>query len=200
MGPTGANATAPSNALALSTSDGGSQATTLTAARDSEVDLFARFAHTHAELVARMMSNDDDGDDAKCMIYLRGSGGTTSMRLTRVAAWPRRARQRRRRIKNQLSASREIGTRGDSTRILVKTSTTTKTARARLIGMHPKTRWRLRKLSICRQRTPSWRAWRTRSLSSGSSSSNAWDETPWATPRWRLRRNSVSLSKSPRAP
>jgi signal transduction histidine kinase len=88
--PTGANATAPSNALALSRSDGGSQATTLTAARESEVDLFARFAHTHAELVARMMSNDDDGDDAKCMIYLRGSGGTTSMRLTRVAAWPRR--------------------------------------------------------------------------------------------------------------
>jgi len=88
--PMDVNATAPTNALALSRSDAGSQATTLTAARESEVDLFARFAHTHAELVARMMSNDDDGDDAKCMIYLRGSGGTTSMRLTRVAAWPRR--------------------------------------------------------------------------------------------------------------
>ena len=79
-------------------------------------ELFFRFARSHAESTARALSTgmdedeedeededegedegvgDDRGDawrgDTKCMIYLRGVGGATRVRLTRVAAWPRKS-------------------------------------------------------------------------------------------------------------
>jgi len=74
-------------------------------------ELFFRFALSHAESTARALSTEDDEDDeddedvgdvgddcgdawrgdTKCMIYLRGVGGATRVRLTRVAAWPRKS-------------------------------------------------------------------------------------------------------------
>ena len=63
-------------------------------------DLLFRFAQSHAESTARALStgahededeDEDEEGDAKCMIYVRGVGGATSVRLTRVAAWPQKS-------------------------------------------------------------------------------------------------------------
>ena len=63
-------------------------------------DLLFRFAQSHAESTARALStgahededeDEDEEGDAKCMIYVRGVGGATSVRLTRVAAWPKKS-------------------------------------------------------------------------------------------------------------
>ena len=65
--------------------------TTSTASRPQEADLFAKYALSHCEAVARAVgeSDDDDGLDARAMIYLRGpTQGSSKMRLTRIASWP----------------------------------------------------------------------------------------------------------------
>ena len=63
-------------------------------------DLLFRFAQSHAESTARALStgahededeDEDEEGDAKCMIYVRAVGGATSVRLTRVAAWPQKS-------------------------------------------------------------------------------------------------------------
>ncbi len=63
-------------------------------------DLLFRFAQSHAESTARALStgahededeDEDEEGDAKCMIYVRGVRGATSVRLTRVAAWPNKS-------------------------------------------------------------------------------------------------------------
>ena len=65
-------------------------------------ELLFRFAQSHAESTARALSigahedededeDEDEEGDAKCMIYVRGVRGATSVRLTRVAAWPNKS-------------------------------------------------------------------------------------------------------------
>ena len=61
-------------------------------------ELLFRFAQSHAESTARALStgahedeDEDEEGEAKCMIYVRGVGGATSVRLTRVAAWPKKS-------------------------------------------------------------------------------------------------------------
>ena len=59
---------------------------------------FLSFARSHAESTARALStgahedeDEDEEGEAKCMIYVRGVGEATSVRLTRVAAWPKKS-------------------------------------------------------------------------------------------------------------
>ena len=63
-------------------------------------ELLFRFAQSHAESTARALSigahededeDEDEKGDAKCLIYVRGVRGATSVRLTRVAAWPNKS-------------------------------------------------------------------------------------------------------------
>jgi len=105
--------TSSASALAVSRARWTGEGETEDESGERGAELFFRFARSHAESTARALSTgvdededededesdegvgDDRGDawrgDTKCMIYLRGVGGATRVRLTRVAAWPRKS-------------------------------------------------------------------------------------------------------------
>ena len=108
--------TSSASALAVSRARRTGEGETEDESGERGAELFFRFARSHAESTARALSTgmdedeedeededegedegvgDDRGDawrgDTKCMIYLRGVGGATRVRLTRVAAWPRKS-------------------------------------------------------------------------------------------------------------
>jgi hypothetical protein len=105
--------TSSASALAVSRARWTGEGETEDESGERGAELFFRFARSHAESTARALSSgvdededededesdegvgDDRGDawrgDTKCMIYLRGVGGATRVRLTRVAAWPRKS-------------------------------------------------------------------------------------------------------------